>query len=119
MHEMGIAMQVAEIATATLKENVPETMEDIRVEQVNLRIGKLSSVIPESLRFCFGIITRDTVLAGAKLEIEEIPVVARCKDCQAQWAINGPVFRCEKCQSGSLEILSGQELEIVSLEIAD
>ncbi|MGE0085506.1 MAG: hydrogenase maturation nickel metallochaperone HypA [Desulfococcaceae bacterium] len=119
MHEMGIAMQVAEIATAALKESVPETGEDIRVEQVNLRIGKLSSVIPESLRFCFGIITQDTVLAGAKLKIEEIPVVARCKDCQAQWTINGPVFKCEKCQSGSLEILSGQELEIVSLEIAD
>ncbi len=119
MHEMGIAMQVVEIATSTLKENVPEPRKDIRVEQVNLRIGKLSSVIPESLRFCFEIITRDTVLSGAKLEIEEIPVVARCKDCQSQWTITGPVFRCEKCQSGSLEILSGQELEIVSLELAD
>ncbi len=116
---MGIAMQVAEIATATLKENVPDTVSDLRVEQVNLRIGKLSSVVPESLRFCFEIITRDTALSGAKLEIEEIPVVARCKDCQTQWTITGPAFKCEKCQSGSLEILSGQELEIVSLEIAD
>jgi len=119
MHEMGIAMQVLEIATASLKDAVKDNQEEIRVEKVNLRVGKLSSVVPESLRFCFEIITQDTALSGAKLEIEEIPVVARCKDCQEEWTVTGPIFKCRKCKSGSLEILSGQELDIVSLEIAD
>jgi hydrogenase nickel incorporation protein HypA/HybF len=45
-------------------------------------------------------------------------VVARCKECGARWTIAAPVFTCQACESGSLEILSGRELDIVSIEIA-
>ncbi|MDM8549248.1 hydrogenase maturation nickel metallochaperone HypA [Desulfobacterales bacterium HSG2] len=115
MHEMGIAMQVVEIATAS----IPPEMKGARVEGVNLKIGRLAAVVPDSLRFCFEIITEDTPLSGAELRIEEIPVVAKCKDCDAEWTITGPVFRCGKCESGSLDIISGQELDIESIEIAE
>ena len=115
MHEMGIAMQVADIAKAS----IPEDMKGTPVERVNLKVGKLAAVVPESLRFCFEIITKDTELDGAELNIEEVPVQAKCKDCGAEWTIEDPVFRCEKCDSGSLEIMSGRELEISSIEIVD
>ena len=113
MHEMGIAMQIVEIATASLPANLGEA----RVTAVNLKIGKLAAVVPESLRFCFDVVVKDTLLAGAQLVIEEVPVVARCKDCNAQWTIDAPVFICKTCQSGSLEILSGRELDIESIEV--
>lgn len=113
MHEMGIAMQIVEIATASLPANLGEA----RVTAVNLKIGKLAAVVPESLRFCFDVAVKDTLLTGAKLVIEEVPVVARCKDCNAQWTIDEPVFICKTCQSGSLEILSGRELDIESIEV--
>jgi len=115
MHEMGIAMQLVEIASAA----IPKDMENVQVEKVNLKLGKLSSVVPDSLRFCFEIITKDTPLSGAELYIEEIEVAARCNDCKAEWTITGPVFKCEKCTSGNITLLSGQELEISSIEIAD
>jgi hydrogenase nickel incorporation protein HypA/HybF len=114
MHEMGIALQIIDIATAS----IPSDMTAARVERVNLKIGKLAAVVADSLRFCFDIVSKDTRLAGAELAIEETPVVARCKDCGAQWTIAEPVFTCRACQSGSLEILSGRELDIVSIEIA-
>lgn len=115
MHEMGIAMQIIEIATAAIPMDVP----DVRVERVNLKIGKLAAVVPESLRFCFEIASRDTPLAGAALHIDEIPVVARCKACRTEWVINGPVFTCSACNSGRIDILSGRELNIESIEIAE
>jgi len=115
MHEMGIAMQIVEIATAS----IPDEINNTEVKKVNLNIGKLAAVVPESLRFCFGIAAQDTVLAGAELVISEIQVVARCRDCQHEWTITGPAFACEKCQSASIEILSGRELNIESIEIAD
>ena len=115
MHEMGIALQIVEIATASL----PADLGNARVAQVNLKIGKLAAVVPESLRFCFDVAVKDTPLAGAKLAIEEMPVVARCKDCNAQWTIDEPVFICKTCQSGSLEILSGRELDIESIEVVE
>ena len=113
MHEMGIALQIVEIATASL----PADLGEARVARVNLKVGKLAAVVPESLRFCFDVAVKDTPLAGANLAIEEIPVVARCKDCNAQWTIDEPVFICKTCESGSLEILSGRELDIESIEV--
>lgn len=115
MHEMGIALQIVEIVTASL----PEDLGTARVSGVNLKIGKLAAVVPESLRFCFDVAVRDTALAGARLVIEEMPVVARCKDCNARWTIDEPVFICKACQSGSLEILSGRELDIESIEVVE
>ncbi len=114
MHEMGIALQIIDIATASIPSDLPSA----RVERVNLKIGKLAAVVADSLRFCFDIVSQDTRLAGAELAIEETLVVARCKDCDARWTIAEPVFTCQACQSGALEILSGRELDIVSIEIA-
>jgi hydrogenase nickel incorporation protein HypA/HybF len=115
MHEMGIALQIIEIATAS----IPPNLADVRIETVNLKIGKLAAVVPDSLRFCFDVAVKDTPLAGAKLVIEEVPVVASCKDCKARWTIEEPVFICKTCQSGSLEILSGRELDIESIEVVE
>ena len=115
MHEMGVAMQIIEIAAASL----PEDMRHARVERVNLKVGKLSAIVTDSLRFCFEIAAKETPLNGAELSIEEIPVVARCNDCRHKWTIESPVFKCEKCNSGEIELLSGRELDIDSIEIAD
>ncbi|GBC62448.1 hydrogenase maturation nickel metallochaperone H ypA [Desulfonema ishimotonii] len=116
MHEMGIAMQVLEIAKAS----IPEEMGDAQVEQVNLKVGKLAAVVPDSLRFCFEVISRDTTFAGATLNIEEVPVVAQCSRCQHRWTVSGsPVFRCSACDSGEIRVLSGRELEVASIEVAD
>ncbi|MBW1837784.1 MAG: hydrogenase maturation nickel metallochaperone HypA [Deltaproteobacteria bacterium] len=115
MHEMGIAMQIVEIATAS----IPDDVKNIRVERVNLKVGKLAAVVPESLRFCFEIVAQDTPLSGAELVIEEIPVVARCNHCSSEWTIDEPVFTCQKCNSGDIELLSGRELDIHSIEIFD
>lgn len=115
MHEMGIALQIIEIATAS----IPQSDNPVQVETVNLKVGKLAAIVPESLRFCFEIAAKDSPLSGAALHIEEVPIQARCKDCEAQWTIDKPVFRCQVCASGSLDIISGRELNIESIEIAD
>jgi hydrogenase nickel incorporation protein HypA/HybF len=115
MHEMGIALQIVEI----VRDSIPAHMGAVRVERVNLKIGKLAAVVPESLRFCFDIVIKETPLEGAELHIQEMPVLARCKRCGEQWTIHEPVFTCHTCDSGELEILSGRELDIESIEIAE
>jgi hydrogenase nickel incorporation protein HypA/HybF len=115
MHEMGIALQIIEIAKAS----IPPEVREARVERVNLKIGKLAAVVPSSLRFCFDVAAKGTALEGAALAIEEVPVEARCNDCGRRWTIEGPAFSCPACASGSIEMLSGRELDIVSIEIAE
>ena len=113
MHEMGIVLEIIKIAS----ESVPKDAPGAQIKQINLEIGKLSAIVPESLLFCFDIASKETPADGATLNIEVIPVMAECKDCGANWEITGPVFSCEKCESGSINILSGREMDIKSIEI--
>lgn len=115
MHEMGIAMEIIDIAKAS----VPADMHGARIERINLQVGKLSAVVVDSLRFCFDLAVKETPLDGTELVVEELDVVVRCKQCQAQWTVTEPVFTCRECQSGDIDIITGRELEIKSIEIED
>lgn len=114
MHEMGIAQQVLDIAVSA----IPEDIECPEVEKINLRIGKLAAVVEDSLKFCLEILSENTPLAGAGLTIETVPVRLLCRDCRHEWEIEQPVFKCPACAGGNVEILSGRELEISSIELA-
>jgi hydrogenase nickel incorporation protein HypA/HybF len=115
MHEMGIALEIIDIATAS----IPPDLEGSRVARVNLAVGKLSAIVPDSLRFCFSIATKDTALEGAELVIDTRPVVAVCKACGERWTIERPVFTCRACDGSDLTLESGRELDITSIEIAE
>ena len=115
MHEMGIAQSIVDIALSS----IPEDMESPKVEKINLKIGKLAAVVEHSLTFCFEVITENTTLAGAVLHIESVPVRARCKSCGHTWDVEGPDFTCPGCQDGEIELLTGREIDIISLELAD
>lgn len=114
MHEMGIATEIVRIVT----ESIPADLTDPRVERINLKVGKLAAVVSQSLRFCFDIAAKETPAEGADLHIEEIAVSALCLDCRHRWQIEDPVFHCPQCDSGSIEMLTGRELDIESIELA-
>lgn len=115
MHEMGIALQIVRVA----RSSIPEEMKDSRVEKINLKIGKLAAVVPESLNLCMKVAAKDTPLEGAKIHIDEIPVTARCRGCGHQWEVAEAVYVCPACQSTELDIISGNELNVVSIDIAE
>jgi len=112
---MGIALEIIDIAESSVASRLKEG----QVERIFLKIGKLSALVPESLEFCFEAAASKTSLAGAKLVIEEVPVIGRCEACNSQWTITQPVFICQKCKSGSIKVISGRELEIESIEIIE
>ena len=116
MHEMGIALEIIDI----VKKSIPTDLKSQPVCRVRMQVGKLSSVVTESLKFCFEAVTRDDpVMKSAVLDVEEIPITAKCQTCGHQWTIEAPVFMCQRCNSGSINILSGRELDIESIEVAD
>ena len=115
MHEMGIAEKIVEIALSS----IPEDVENPRIEKMNLRIGKFASVVEDSLRFCFGIIVKDTPLEDTKLVIESVPVLVHCNKCTFEWEVDNPIFKCPECKGTDLEMLSGREIDIDSIELAD
>jgi hydrogenase nickel incorporation protein HypA/HybF len=115
MHETGIAEKIVEIALAS----VPDDVENPKIERMHLRIGKFASVVEDSLRFCFGIIVKDTPLEDTELVIENVPVLVHCNKCSHEWEVSDPIFQCPECQGADLEMLTGREIDIESIELAD
>jgi hydrogenase nickel incorporation protein HypA/HybF len=114
MHELGIAQNILEIALKAVPEiKAPD------VRKIRIRVGRFAGVIPDSLEFCFTVVAGESTMPQAALSIEEVPTVARCKTCERQFQPDDFIFICPECQSTDLEILSGRELEIVEIEVAD
>jgi hydrogenase nickel incorporation protein HypA/HybF len=90
-----------------------------RVAVVNLRVGKLRQVIPDTLEFYFEFVARDSVCEGARLEQELIEARLRCRPCAREWAIEIPAFRCPTCGGSDVEIAAGNEFEVESIEIEE
>jgi hydrogenase nickel incorporation protein HypA/HybF len=111
MHEFSIASAV--VATAV------KHARGRRVTVVALRIGALRQVVPEALDFAFGITSRETVCEGARLEWESVPLRVACRPCDRTWELQRPPFRCPGCGDGSVTVLSGEELEVESIEVEE
>ena len=109
MHELSITRNVVAI--------VAEHAAGKRVTRVRLEIGSLSAVMPDAIRFCFDICASDTALAGARLEIDEIPGRGRCGACKSEVAMGVPAGRCPDCGAAGLEVIAGQELNIKEMEV--
>jgi hydrogenase nickel incorporation protein HypA/HybF len=90
------------------------------VSVVNMRIGALRQVVPDTLEFYFGFVSKGTVCEGARLEQELVPARLRCAACAREWEIELPVFMCPTCgPRGRVEVASGDEFEVESIEVEE
>ena len=111
MHELAISSAVLE--------SVLRHAEGRRVMAVRLRVGHLRQVVPDSLDFYWGIVTRDGVCEGSVLEQELIAARLECPSCAREWEIELPVFRCPTCGGADVRIAAGDELEVESIEVEE
>lgn len=110
MHEMTIVAGVLDIA------HRQAAAADARcINRVVIEVGRLAGVEPESLRFCFAA-ARGGLSSGAELEIIDVPGRGTCRTCGAGRDVETPVALCDRCGS-LLDIESGQELRVVSLNV--
>jgi hydrogenase nickel incorporation protein HypA/HybF len=111
MHEFSIASAVVDTAVRHAGGR--------RVTLVSVRAGFLRQVVPDALEFAFGIVARETVCEGARLELEVVPARLRCRACDHELEIELPVFRCTACASVDVDVLTGEELEVESIEVSE
>ena len=110
MHELEI--------TQSIVERILERTDRARVTAVHLRIGKVSGVVPDAVRFCFDLVADGTPVQGARLEIDEPPGRARCRACHAAFAVDDLIVLCA-CGSADVEVLGGDELLVSAVELAE
>ena len=111
MHELSLSSAIVNTVVKHAGER--------HVSVVNLRVGRLRQVIPDTLEFYFQFVARDTVCEGAQLVQEIIDARLHCNACGHDWEIEIPAFRCPACSGSDVKIASGDEFEVESIEVEE
>jgi len=112
MHELSICESILDI----MQEQAAEHGKS-RVTRIKLVVGEMAGVVEDALRFSFEVVTKGTLAEGASLEIEVLPITARCKDCGREFGVEGYAFSCAHCGSPSIEVVSGRELMVEDMDL--
>ena len=114
MHELAVTQDVFNVVLKQAQMNKAK-----QVVSVKLRIGELRDIVDEWMQRMFDLISRDTIVEGAKLEIERVPVIFRC-ECGETFSVNiKEKFsrQCPHCSGENIDICSGREFEIESIGV--
>ncbi|MHC1784907.1 MAG: hydrogenase maturation nickel metallochaperone HypA [Anaerolineaceae bacterium] len=112
MHELSITENILQIA---LKH--AEQAHAARVTDINLVIGSLSSVIDDSVQFYWDFLSENTICHKAGLHFDRRPAVLKCRSCANEYKIEGSLEACPACQGENIQIISGEEFFLDSIEI--
>jgi hydrogenase nickel incorporation protein HypA/HybF len=114
MHELGIAGYLIEVAEQHLR-RAPHGP----VRRLVVRIGAMAGVNPDSLDFAFECLSKGTGVDGARLEVERVPLAVECDACGRRTSVADYVFRCGACGAETVRIVTGREMEFVSIDVDD
>ncbi len=90
-----------------------------RVRRVDVRIGYLRQVVPDSLQFAWEVLTEGTDLAGCELAVEHVPAVIECGTCGERTTLDWPVLVCAHCDATDVTLRSGEEFLIASMDVVE
>jgi hydrogenase nickel incorporation protein HypA/HybF len=88
-----------------------------RVTDIYLVIGRLSSIVDDSIEFYWNIITKNTICEDAKLHFKRLPAELICLDCDFTYQLTDELTSCPDCGSARVRVLSGDEFQLESIEI--
>jgi hydrogenase nickel incorporation protein HypA/HybF len=121
VHEFSVTSQIVQSVLAEAEKRGAK-----KVTEVDLIVGKLTFLGLEQVRFAFEVLTKDTILEGARLVIEEQEGIVKCSNCGYEgdfkyeddplYHVPFPTLKCPKCGS-VVEINAGKECTIKSIKM--
>ncbi len=111
---MSIAMSIVEaVDTQARVEGA------VKVSGVDLLVGKLAGIEPDSLKFCFLAAAKGTLAEDAVLVIEQPEGIGECGECGMRFPVTFYYAECSECRSLRIKIVSGEEFLIQSITIEE
>ncbi len=110
MHELTITQNIVDIATNEAKNR--------KITAINLVIGELTSVVEESIRFCFAAVSEGTLAEGAVLSLVKVPALMECRGCSCRFGTEKGGI-CPTCGGFGGEVVQGRELYVESIEVEE
>jgi hydrogenase nickel incorporation protein HypA/HybF len=111
LHELSLCQAIAESVTRHARGRP--------VSRVLVRVGHLRQVVPDSLVWSWEVLTAGSDLEGSLLDIEHVPVTIECNRCHATTILEAPILLCGACEDADVQVLGGEELLVVSLELVE
>lgn len=112
MHELSVTENILEIANRhALQANAS------RVTDIYIVIGRLSSIVDDSVQFYWDFVSQNTICQGALLHFERIPAKLLCLNCQNEYTLDGDLAVCPNCDSAQVKVISGEEFFLDSIAI--
>ena len=128
MHELSITQALFDL---TLREAQSAGVE--RVAGLEVRVGTLTGIVPDSVRFYFEILSKGSIAEGAALHFEKVMPTARCRQCGTETplqdaGVEDPAFAyawlqefsemvCPQCGAQDFELVGGHDFALVSIDV--
>lgn len=113
MHEVSVIKEIVD----SVQEEI-QKYPDSRVESVSLKVGKMRQFVPDIMKFCYSVATKETPLEGSQLLLEEVPVRIYCRYCNLTLRLDEYDFHCPDCQAVDVQVVSGNELVLESIKLS-
>ncbi len=110
MHELALCRAIAQTAI--------DAAQGRMVKRVNVQVGHLRQVVPAALEQCWSMRVPGTVLDVCELHVDYVPARVRCRSCEEVSELSVPVFACQACASNAVEVISGEEFVVLSIDLA-
>jgi hydrogenase nickel incorporation protein HypA/HybF len=112
MHELSIAQALVEQV-----EKVVSAEGALRANKVVIAVGALSGADPDAIQGAFPLVAEGTAAAGATLVVEAVEARLRCLACGRESAADRYFVGCGACGARDVELISGRELYLRSVEL--
>jgi hydrogenase nickel incorporation protein HypA/HybF len=111
MHELALADAIVQICRDHARGRT--------VTKVEVKVGFLRQVVPDSLAFAFELVASGTEIEGAELAIEQVPARVACNACGAETTIEWFPLACAQCGGLDVELIAGEECHVEALELGE
>ncbi len=112
MHEYSIVQSLIEIC-----EEHAKVHSAAKVTKVVVKIGVLSGVEPHLLEEAFNVFKEDGICKGAELVMNIQKVRVHCNNCGIELDLEKNDFICPDCSSCDLDVLDGEDMYLMQLEL--
>lgn len=112
MHELSLCRSIAGI--------VDRAAAGRPVASITLDVGELRQVVPQTLQYCWGLVTQTTALDGSTLVINRIQGVVECEGCgEHTRMVEAITLVCSGCGGTEVRVVEGEEFLVRSLELKE
>lgn len=106
----------------SLARSILETIFTIRnqrqlgpIQQVEIELGEFSGVEPLQLQSAYVELSPEILGYRSEMRIQTVPLRGQCPHCKHQFLIKDFRFECPTCSYSDVQIVSGEELRILSV----